>query len=61
MQNTSPVHETVETVAQLLAQQNVVPAWMRAAVNGLKATDTVLVSRYKLPVGTYVIAVRAVA
>lgn len=61
MQNTSPVHETVETVAELLAKQNVVPAWMRDAVNGLKPTDAVLVSRYALPIGSYVIAVKTVA
>jgi hypothetical protein len=56
-----PVSETEETVAQLLASQNVVPAWMHDAVKNLKPTDTVLIGRYRLPFGSYVVSVKAVS
>lgn len=58
MEKTSSGMEREETtVAAVLAQQVVVPAWLRAAVAGLAPETPIIALRRRFPFGTYLLGV----
>lgn len=52
---------TIETVAELVSKQSVMPAWMARIIRGMEDDDLVKVTRSHSPAGSHVIHVHPVS